>query len=498
MTFSMSCIFPGGELPPKQFSVIAVAVLALTTTVSCHGTITDPPPRGLLSGRSKWAPFVKGFPSAPTDFKAHFPAGNKDSRLLSGLFSQKRAAGNYWTPFTPLKKGFVWRAGVCGDLKYGHTAGDHLRGGRYYYRGTVVRTYSQGSIFGIRTAVREHHNGFTEAHVCDVSKCGGELSEACFLKPGVCRQLLRAPKKECEDGYSKHCGPTDSKYPGRWYIPCAAKNRGKGTARDPYWSDYAEFFARYRLPADLKCEHCVLHWYWVAADGCNPPGLLQYFQGRNRPKNWGKCPGGGGAVGGFARRQTCGGKEFPEEYYMCSDIRIKPASGARSSGWNNNVQQSPKRARPTVPPAKVNPSTPKPKPKPKLGAKPIPPKKKAFPAPPEKNGSGSHQKGKSPLVAFRLFADGKRIQDFREFRTITVRGARRLAIQVITNRSPKGGVGIFLNGRWVWKEHNWPYFLYGNNGNSPRYGRGLPKNNRFSVMARAEGFQLWSSVVVRT
>lgn len=77
------------------------------------------------------------------------------------------------------------------------------------------------------------------------------------------------------------------------------------------------------MPSGLACEHCVLQWYWVAANSCNPPGVVEFFEGPRGPTSWGRCPGQGGALGGYTSVQKdCGGSRFPEEYYQCADIRI--------------------------------------------------------------------------------------------------------------------------------------------------------------------------------
>lgn len=85
---------------------------------------------------------------------------------------------------------------------------------------------------------------------------------------------------------------------------------------------------RFRLPKNFTCKHCVLHFYYASADRCNPPGVLDYFHGPDRPKRWGTCTGGGGAIGGFSVNGPCTSKgKFSEEYYNCADIEIRPPGG---------------------------------------------------------------------------------------------------------------------------------------------------------------------------
>lgn len=87
---------------------------------------------------------------------------------------------------------------------------------------------------------------------------------------------------------------------------------------------------RFRLPNGFTCRHCVLHFYYASADRCNPPGVLEYFHGPDRPRRWGRCTGGGGAIGGFSLNAPCTAYgKFSEEYYNCADIEIRPRGG-----WN--------------------------------------------------------------------------------------------------------------------------------------------------------------------
>ncbi|CAN8062580.1 unnamed protein product [Agarophyton chilense] len=257
---------------------------------------------------------------APKDYWLHFPAGDKASSPGSALRSQAYAAGpRGWTPYNPYNPSFNWRAGVCGDSLHGPQ--HHLRGGQFYHGARITASYTEGSVLGVGMSIVTHHNGYVEMHVCDVAKCGGEISRQCFLK-GACVQLKRAYHPECQSGKSPHCGPIDRRYPGRWYLPCRSGAR---------WDDYRPYYATFRLPKHFNCKHCVLQWYWVTGNTCNPPGVLDYFDGQDRP-NWGTCPGQGSARGGVSRNKPpCGGYHFPEEYIQCADIKIDSVARARSA-----------------------------------------------------------------------------------------------------------------------------------------------------------------------
>lgn len=312
-------------------SIVCVCevMLSMASLAGAHGLMNNPNQRGTLGGRENWVTRVVD-KNAKTDYLGHFPAGSKNFRVRgAGGKSQVAAAGSKgWMPFEPLKKGFVWRAGVCGDLKPANKGPysadtkakmiEHMRGGEYYNGGIISATYRKGGVIGIGLSIVAHHNGFIEAHLCNVSKCGGEISESCF-RQGHCQQLKRAKNNLCDSGRGRWCGPIDKKYPGRWYLPCT---------RYPLKNFKVESFDAkyilYRLPKHVTCEHCVLQWFWSTANSCNPPGVIDYFDGDDRPRTWGNCVGQGGARGGVARgQQPCSKNRFPEEYLQCADIRIR-------------------------------------------------------------------------------------------------------------------------------------------------------------------------------
>lgn len=318
----------------KAVPVIALLSLFgfLLSNVYGHGAMILPNPRGALSQGPKYVKYPV-LDRSNIDWKMHFPAGDKSSAPGSGLRSMKAAAGpKGWVPYKPFSPNFKWRAGVCGDRM---GVKDHLKGGKYYNDGYIVKTYTQGGIINVVTAIAAHHNGFFELYVCDVSHCPNrDISRACFRRHGACRQLYRARGDACESRTNTACAPADPNYPGRWYFPCEKY----ATLEPGNWTSYGPNTARFRLPGDLVCEHCVLQWYWVAANSCNPPGVIEFFEGPRGPLNWRNCKGQGGALGGYTKVQKpCGAKNdrFPEEYYQCSDIRIVPPPSSVRQNVNN-------------------------------------------------------------------------------------------------------------------------------------------------------------------
>lgn len=278
-----------------------------------HGHLTFPLPRGALAGGDMARYSQPVDKNAPRDHTMHFPAGDKGYGAGAGARSQRNLAKN-WTPFDPLSRNFQWRAGICGDLI--NRQGDHRRGGKYYYGGKISATFRQGAVVSFQASIVGHHNGFFQFYICDVKRCDDEISQDCFRK-GACFRLKRANNYFCDEKPNRWCGPVDRKHPERWYLPCPGRANHGGF--DTYGRDGQ---MKYVLPKFLRCNHCVLHWSYNAANTCNPPGLADYFTGDDKPK-WGKCKGQSGAVGGYASwAPTCGGDRFSEEYYNCADVRI--------------------------------------------------------------------------------------------------------------------------------------------------------------------------------
>lgn len=305
----------------SAFTIFTFILLVLPL-VNAHAFLEEPRQRGILGGN----PFTKTKSiltesddlHVSYDPYCHYPAGAETDTPGAGMRAQKRSGRGVWNPYEPTEPGFVFRAGVCGDLKEGKQK--HLRGGEYYLPAEspyIASTYVQGGLFSATFTVIKHHNGFIEFTVCDVKKCGGEISEDCLRNEFICRKLHRAYDKKCEQWKSQECAPIDPNFPTRWYLPCS-------TRKTQVFRDI-----KFKLPNDLHCEHCVVQLYYTSANNCNPPGVVEFFRGPRGPYWWGDCPGEGRAEGGYRPPWVdCGGGGvFPEEYYKCSDIRITPRHG---------------------------------------------------------------------------------------------------------------------------------------------------------------------------
>ena len=241
-----------------------------------------------------------------TDFCAHCNNGGGKAAVFS-------AANSDWQLYEPLKKDYKFVAGMCGDPLKGDQP--HMKGGTYYGTGEKVMNYKKGQVIDVELVINAHHNGYSELYMCNLDKCGtDDIDEKCF-KEGACEKLMRVESSKCESGDDKGCGPIDEDYPGRWYLPCKS-----GEPWQFFGGDNGKM--QYRLPKDMTCKNCVLQWYWATANSCNPRGMKEYFEGKNKP-NWGDCPGDGGSNGGVALGSAeCGGEKSPEEFWGCADVTI--------------------------------------------------------------------------------------------------------------------------------------------------------------------------------
>lgn len=346
-------------------------LLHLPSFAHCHGMLLYPNSRGALNPKSPFS--VHPIPAAndsAIDYFLHFPAGPKLRSPGSAYRYQRRHTGTSgWVPYNPFDPSFRLRAGLCGDALNNR---DHLRGGKYFDNHRISATFTQGSVIDLIIGISTHHNGFIQVYLCDVAKCNpnDDISRSCFVD-GHCKQLIRSTDadedRKCEKGDRIDCAPCDPKYPGRWYLPCESNGRKRWTyTKRKRYVTYGPGSIRYKLPEDVNCEHCVLQWHWTTANNCNPPGVVDFFKGPRRPRNWQRCKGQGGAKGGYTTvQQSCGSKKQPEEYYSCSDIRIAPRKPKKVLDEKDKLKESSPSAPPppsttAIPTAKAQKPAPTP------------------------------------------------------------------------------------------------------------------------------------------
>lgn len=286
--------------------VVAAAAVATATApapAAAHGCLTSPRVRGALPG-FLGAPKVA---DGPLDTDIHGRSAGGVGAVAAG----PPTATTGWAPFAPTAGGPVRRDhGVCGDVWNG--AKDHERGGVFYGVPVTTAVWQQGGLVDLEYLITAHHRGYLEFRVCDVDKCGGEISHDCF-ETGACQTLTRATAAEdgglCAGGDVlspsgfPECGPVQPEHPTRWYVPC--------TVGGPMWLGGRRGGLRFRLPPSMTCEHCVLQAYYVGFQNClTDEGAKTYAY----PATWKSWPGG--CVN--TEEAICDGGVLPEEFWGCS------------------------------------------------------------------------------------------------------------------------------------------------------------------------------------
>lgn len=80
---------------------------------------------------------------------------------------------------------------------------------------------------------------------------------------------------------------------------------------NPHDPTYYEYTMYYKLPDTLICDgetsYCVIQWYWLTGNTCNPPAAPQEYR---RPYNLPDC--------------DTPEASSPEEFWNCMDVVIRP------------------------------------------------------------------------------------------------------------------------------------------------------------------------------
>ncbi|CAL8117189.1 unnamed protein product [Orchesella dallaii] len=173
------------------------------------------------------------------EFQSHNPPRNyNDMELFCGGIHQADDPGT--------------NCGVCGDPASQAAPRDNEINGQWY-RGIITGRYSSGQVIDIEVELTQAHKGYMEWRLCTNP---GQENQACFNQ-----NVLRLAN-------------------------------GSGTKLPV--SSTGMYRTQLRLPAGVRCNHCIIQWNYRAGN------------------NWGECGNGSGAVG-------CG----PQETFRgCSDVSI--------------------------------------------------------------------------------------------------------------------------------------------------------------------------------
>eukprot|EP00854_Cymbomonas_tetramitiformis_P006493 gene6493-7785_t len=185
------------------------------------------------------------------------------------------------------------------------------------YQPQLQATYMQGGLLELEFLITAHHMGHVELHVCPNRD---NPTQSCFDEH---------PLTFVEDLACAEPAPRDPNYPERGYL---CPNNGDAEIPEGSYGDSRSgmgFRHHWRLPEGLHCEQCLLQWYYLTANSCNPPGYHDYpFPSSSWWKSaLGDCseiPGDGDGT--------------PEQFWNCADIAIT-ADGepAPSSGVHQNI-----------------------------------------------------------------------------------------------------------------------------------------------------------------
>lgn len=76
--------------------------------------------------------------------------------------------------------------------------------------------------------------------------------------------------------------------------------------------------ARFKLPAGVTCERCVIQMWWITANSCTPPNYREF----DFPDRWDTCDGDGGTGWFSPGFSDCVGSTKAEEFWNCADVSI--------------------------------------------------------------------------------------------------------------------------------------------------------------------------------
>ena len=252
--------------------VLLLSILAVQQAASVrgHGYLKLPPARNVL---------------ANSDYCPHC--------LNGGTVATVSAGGT-----------LVWPSGlhgICGDPFTAPKPRPHEVGGKFYSASVSgssgvaapVVSYQEGQMVRFEVTVTTNHNGRFMFSICKVNGATHQDEEEQLTQDCLNEHVL------------KQANVPGAQNPGdQWFYT---------TPGDPMYNEYTMF---YQLPDLLTCDgvdsRCILQFYWVSGNSCNPPNTPDMYK---RPFGLPDCGSQGAA--------------YPEEFWNCADIKIIP------SGWKS-------------------------------------------------------------------------------------------------------------------------------------------------------------------
>eukprot|EP00171_Calliarthron_tuberculosum_P011492 IDg11492t1 len=166
-------------------------LMVLLPFAASHATMKTPRERGALNVAELGSFKVSGFPK---DSCHHCNNGG-------GTGEVKKASNGTWTSWEPLNPALPFRrdAGFCGDKIRSPRPRRHEKGGLFGAPASMPYSvvYKMGQKIDIEIQMSTNHLGHFTYFLCDVGRCGGDVTEKCFQQ-GHCKKLLRAVEPDCE------------------------------------------------------------------------------------------------------------------------------------------------------------------------------------------------------------------------------------------------------------------------------------------------------------
>jgi chitinase len=179
-------------------------------------------------------------------------------------------------------------------------------------------TLTAGETTTISFALTAHHKGHVELGVC----CDAQPSQACFDSHPLTFQ-----------GDLLYGAPVDAAHPGRGYIaPRAMGNPNIGDGESPggmgtgEYGNAMDFQMRFRLPADVSGERCLIQWRYITGNSCEMPG----YDGVAWPSQSWRNAG----VGTCSLPLSADGSGAPERFWNCADVKVLPSGSGPAPGPN--------------------------------------------------------------------------------------------------------------------------------------------------------------------
>jgi len=216
------------------------------------------------------------------------------------------------------------RRGVCGGLS---------GSGLYEQFGEIVEEnfYNEGQLLDVDIIITAHHKGHVEVRLCEVlawdeDDCTGitpdnTLTQECLNE----HVLLRTDSGVAGvDTYEKLEFPSTGSCPNNGdqletdpfgFDDCFPERYHLGNRRDTpkdteMKGNQWRLQYKVKLPDGVTCSHCVVQWYYLTGNSCDPPGYRESIRD----------------ITDLNGNQPCGETEenYPEEFWNCASVAIAP------------------------------------------------------------------------------------------------------------------------------------------------------------------------------